>query len=224
MKIKKPKRRTLIISSIVFGALIAAAGGVLIKIRSEQSQMNAVQTGEFLPGIYAINTGFVSMFLIDCGGSYIAVDAGGNSGAVEQGLSQLGISGEDVAQVLMTHTHGDHTAGLGLFGAATVYGAKGGAGVHTVSDGDSLEINGRTVEVIGTPGHADDSVCYLLDGLYLFAGDNLSIKDGKVGMFISIYNKSDEQQKADIDRLAGLGGFRYVITAHYGYADSPAFP
>ena len=232
----KRKKRIIIIASaiIIIIAVIVVAVSIFLRMNDEHEQMNALQTGEFLPGIYAINCDFVNMFLIDCGGSYIAVDAGGTKNSVEQGLSQLGILSDDVDYVLMTHTHGDHTAGLRLFGNAVVYGAKasadternekGNVASQIISDGDVFTINGRSVQVIGTPGHTDDSVCYLIDGIYLFAGDNLSLKDGRVGLFNSVYNKSDEQQNADIAKLAGLAGVRFVITAHYGYAENPIFP
>ena len=221
---KKTKRKIILIVSVIIVVLITVAVSILLKMSGELKQMNALQTGEFLPGIHAINCDFVNMFLMDCGGSYIAVDAGGDRRAVEQGLSQIGISSDSVAYVLMTHTHGDHTAGLDLFNNAVVYGVNESVAAHAVSDGDTLTLNGRSIQVIGTPGHADDSVCYLIDGQYLFAGDNLSLKDGKVGLFNSVYNNSDEQQKSDIAKLAKLDSIRYIITAHYGYAENPIFP
>jgi hypothetical protein len=52
----------------------------------------------------------------------------------------------------------------------------------------------------------------------------MSLNDGKVGLFNSFYNKSDEQQKADIDKLSKLSGVEYVITAHYGFAADPVYP
>ena len=223
-KRKRSKRKVITILSVAIAIIIVAAAGVYLKMRGEQQQMNALQTGEFMPGIYAINCGFVNMFLIESGGSYIAVDAGGSANAVEQGLSDLGISGDDVAYVLMTHTHGDHTAGIGLFDKAIVYGVNVSASTQIVSDGDTFTLNGKSIQVIATPGHADDSVCYLINGDTLFAGDNLSLKNGSVELFNSVFNKSDEQQKADIDRLAGLDGVRYIVTAHYGYTERPVFP
>jgi len=83
---------------------------------------------------------------------------------------------------------------------------------------------GKGFRVIATPGHANDSVCYLYDGKHLFSGDNFNLKDGKVGMFNSVYNKSDEQQERDIRKLSQLSGVEYVFTAHYGYTDSVVFP
>jgi len=152
------------------------------------------------------------------------VDAVSLKDAVEKGLSQLGVGAGDVAAVLLTHTHGDHTAGLKLFSTAAVCGADKSTADHFINDGDTILLLGVDIQVISTPGHADDSVCYLFSGKHLFAGDNLSLVDGKVGLFNSVFNKSDEQQKADIDKLSKLENIEYVITAHYGYAANPVYP
>jgi glyoxylase-like metal-dependent hydrolase (beta-lactamase superfamily II) len=111
-----------------------------------------------------------------------------------------------------------------MFDKATVFGANSNIATQAISDNEIITINSRTIQVIATPGHADDSVCFLVDSQYLFVGDNLSLRNGKVGLFNSIYNKSDKQQEADIAKLAGLDGIRYVITAHYGFAENPVFP
>jgi glyoxylase-like metal-dependent hydrolase (beta-lactamase superfamily II) len=222
---KKSKRKLVVIIIIcVVAALLIAAGGSLLKMNSEQKKMKPIDTGEFLPGIYAVKTGYVNMFLIKADAGYIAVDTGASENDVKQSLAQLGVSSDEVAAVLMTHTHGDHTAALKLFDKASIYGANQGVANKTVSDGDVLEVLGKEFRVIAATGHADDSVCYLYDGKYLFAGDNISLDGNKVGMFNSVFNKSDEQQKADIEKLAGLQGVEYIITAHYGFTDNYVFP
>jgi glyoxylase-like metal-dependent hydrolase (beta-lactamase superfamily II) len=177
-----------------------------------------------LPGIYAVNTGFVNMFLIKTDDGYIAIDAGVNANTVEQGMAQLGILSDDVVAVLLTHTHGDHTAALKLFGKAVIYGGKQGPADKVLADGETIEILGKEIRIISTPGHSGDSVCYLFDGVYLFTGDNMSLNGGKVELFNSFYNSSDEQQKADIDKLSRLSGVEYIITAHYGFAADPVYP
>jgi glyoxylase-like metal-dependent hydrolase (beta-lactamase superfamily II) len=110
-----------------------------------------------------------------------------------------------------------------VFNNAAVYAAKQDIADYVLSDGNSFEVDNIHVQVISTPGHADDSVCFLIDGKYLFVGDNMSLRDGNVGLFNSIYNKSDEQQIADIKKLSGLSGIEYIFTAHYGFTDNPAY-
>ena len=44
-----------------------------------------------------------------------------------------------------------------------------------VADGDKLEIEGVSLEVLYTPGHTDDSYCFLMDDR-VFTGDTLLIR------------------------------------------------
>jgi len=221
---KRKKKRLLIVIICIVAVLLIVVGGFLLKMNSEQKNMAPLETGEFLPGIYAIDNGFVNMFLIKADTGYIAVDAGVDVNSVKEGLSRLGISGDDVGAVLLTHTHADHTAALKLFDKATVFSAKQDPAYNSVTDGLILEVLGKRVQVISATGHAGDSVCYLYDGKYLFAGDNMSLSGNNVGLFNSVYNRSDDQQREDIKKLAELSGVECIITAHYGMTDAPVFP
>lgn len=82
------------------------------------------------------------------------------------------------AAIIVTHTHPDHAPlanPLGLEVDAPVYGfAPGPDFVPTdlVHDGDQIEVEGETLEVLYTPGHADDHICLLL-GTTMFTGDHI---------------------------------------------------
>jgi glyoxylase-like metal-dependent hydrolase (beta-lactamase superfamily II) len=84
-------------------------------------------------------------------------------------------AGADIAGVLLTHGHSDHTAGAAALGAPVLWGvaapgdetaglAAGGepAAEHPVSIGPFT--------VVPTPGHAADHVCFVL-GDVCFCGD-----------------------------------------------------
>ena len=232
MKMKKNKsRRGLAIKIAVgfFALLLIVFGGFFLAMQNETSKMNPLDTGEVIPGIYAVNNGFVNFYLLEVNGrgNYIAIDAGSDASASKDELSRLGISSDDVIAVFLTHTHGDHVGALSLFDKADVY-----AGANStynkvskkIADGETADLGGFSIQCIFAPGHADDSVCYLIDGKYLFSGDTLSLRDGKVGLFNSTFNKSDEVQKADIQKLSGISGIRYVFSAHYGFTDEAVFP
>ena len=45
----------------------------------------------------------------------------------------------------------------------------------------------------------------------------MSLKDGKAGLFVSVFNMDDNRQKEDIARLSQLTGIEAVFTAHHGY-------
>jgi glyoxylase-like metal-dependent hydrolase (beta-lactamase superfamily II) len=222
---KKSKRKPLLIIVIsVITLLIAAGGGVFIFMSIEQGKMSPLGNQEVIPGIYSIRNGHVNIFLIQRNDMYIAIDAGQSEAQTREGLKILGISSNDVIAVLLTHSHGDHVGALKVFDAATVYAVNPKFADTVIADGETFMIAGKEFKVIGTPGHADDSVCFLYDGKYLFTGDNLSLKDGHVGLFNSVFNKSDERQRTDIQKLSELNGIEAIFTAHYGFTDSPIFP
>lgn len=81
---------------------------------------------------------------------------------------------------LDTHVHADHVTAAGALRLRT--GCKIVASTHgpesadiRVSDGDRLALGALVVEVLGTPGHTDDSVSYKI-GDDLFTGDALLVR------------------------------------------------
>ena len=84
-----------------------------------------------------------------------------------------------VAQVLLTHGHADHSEGARRFaelaGAGVraldpehVFGAEG------LGEGEVVEVDGLRVEVVGTPGHTSDSLCFVLpDFASVLTGDTV---------------------------------------------------
>ncbi len=80
-----------------------------------------------------------------------------------------------------THVHADHVTGLGALRdrtrCITVMGKQSGVDVVSVrvEDGDHIGIEGLSLEVVYTPGHTDDSYCFLM-GDRVFTGDTLLIR------------------------------------------------
>jgi hydroxyacylglutathione hydrolase len=85
-------------------------------------------------------------------------------------------------QIINTHHHNDHTAGNKEL--KKIWGAKIIAPLYEkgripnvdiyVSEGDSISIAGKNAQVIYTPGHTLDHICfYIPDQKYLFSGDTL---------------------------------------------------
>ncbi len=80
-----------------------------------------------------------------------------------------------------THLHADHVTGLGALRdrthCITVMGEQTRADVVSmrVAEGDRIDIEGLSLEVLFTPGHTDDSYSFLLDGR-VFTGDTLLIR------------------------------------------------
>jgi sulfur dioxygenase len=80
-----------------------------------------------------------------------------------------------------THMHADHVTGLGALRdrtqCITVMGEQTRADVVSmrVTEGDTLTVEGVSLDVLYTPGHTDDSYSYLM-GDRVFTGDTLLIR------------------------------------------------
>lgn len=92
-------------------------------------------------------------------------------------IEELGLT---LRYALDTHVHADHVTAAGALRARTgckIVASVGGAesaDLH-VRDGDRFRLDAIEVEVIGTPGHTDDSVSYKI-GDNLFTGDALLVR------------------------------------------------
>ncbi len=80
-----------------------------------------------------------------------------------------------------THLHADHVTGLGELRdrthCVTIMGEQSKADVVAmrVGDGDTVTIEGLSLDVMYTPGHTDDSYSYLMSDR-VFTGDTLLIR------------------------------------------------
>lgn len=87
--------------------------------------------------------------------------------------------------VLDTHTHADHITGAGELRDATGCKTLLGEEAHSacvsagIKDGDLIAVGKLALRAIYTPGHTDDSYCYLLEDAgksCVFTGDTLLIR------------------------------------------------
>ena len=199
--------------------------------------MEPTHTGEVLPNIFAFSNRQVSFYLMKTGGKYIAFDAGISQRVARREFGRLGINPDDVAAVFLTHTDSDHVGGIGFFPNAKVYISKqeeqminGSTRRHlfisgnrlkcaytTLGDGEAIDIDGVNIKCIVTPGHTKGSACYIVNGKYLFSGDNFSLKDGKAQLFIAFYNMDVNEQKKSIAKISGLQNIEAAFTGHHGY-------
>ena len=80
-----------------------------------------------------------------------------------------------------THVHADHITGLGALRdrtrCITVMGEQSAVDVVSVrvAEGDCIDIEGIRLDAIYTPGHTDNSYCFLM-GDRVFTGDTLFIR------------------------------------------------
>ena len=212
---------------LVFLALVSALAAIVAFVYSSYIPM-----GRIMPGIYAIrndNNGipFVNFFLMQAGEKYIAFDAGSDSEQSQRALQNLGISASDVVAVFVTHSDYDHIGSLDLFYNAVLYTgitefqyARRVPGLNLpdfelpdmphqiMADGEIIDLYGRSIEIIYTPGHTSDSVSFLVDSRYLFVGDLF------VNPNFAYYDR--ELQIHYQEYVLGLDSVEYIFTAHFG--------
>ncbi|MEN6626717.1 MAG: MBL fold metallo-hydrolase [Candidatus Sumerlaeia bacterium] len=183
-----------------------------------------LETGAVNDRIMAVRDGLVNFFVVRAPDGLVLVDAGWRQESVAAGFEKLGLRIEDVAAVFLTHAHWDHARCADLYPNAKVF-----PGHATLPSGGCLnsadreigvprEIAGLIIKAIATPGHTPDSVCYLVDGKYLFTGDTIFMRNGRAHLFPSRHNRDQDAARHSIRKLARLEGIECILTAHTGAA------
>ena len=131
-----------------------------------------------------------------------------DGGAVPEILQTLQEEGLELKLVLNTHSHSDHTCGNHLLLEAT--NARYISSKGLIQRG-SIEVDGRVITVMHTPGHTGDSVCLRADD-FLLTGDTIFC--GKVGRCFSGdmegFYRSIRRIDSLPDRTVVCGGHDYV--------------
>lgn len=133
-------------------------------------------------------------------------------------LDKLAATGEELAGILITHHHPDHTGGIAKLLAhnnVPVYGPandKIAELTHHLKEGDTVEAAGSSFKVIEIPGHTLDHIAFFYDNAEnsaLFCGDTLFA--GGCGR---IFEGTAEQMYSSLNKLAALHKDTMVYCAH----------
>ena len=128
-------------------------------------------------------------YLVSCmrTGNQFLVDASIQLNQIDGFINKRGL-----IALFITHTHGDHIAYLDeyldAFPNLVVMVYKESEHkincdyIKPVKQNDIVTVGQLTVEILYTPGHYNDSICYYIDGV-LFTGDTLFV--GRTGRTIS---------------------------------------
>jgi sulfur dioxygenase len=132
-------------------------------------------------------------------------------------ISELGLT---LRMAIDTHVHADHVTALGVLrdqtGCTTVMGkeAQSACVSRKVEDGEVLLVGPLSLEVMYTPGHTDDSYCFLMRSplqARLFTGDTLLIR----GSGRTDFQNGDAGLQYDsLQRLMALPDETLVCPAH----------
>lgn len=133
-------------------------------------------------------------------GQTACIDAGDAQAAQDA----LNTHGWHLSHLLITHHHGDHTAGLMALKKDSGCKVIGPEMIGTpiegidefVTEGSQFDFAGRTVQVLHTPGHTRDMVnYYFADDKLVFTGDTLfsmgcgRLFEGDAAMMLTSVNK-----------------------------------
>ncbi len=160
-------------------------------------------------------------YLVSCmrTGNQFLVDASIQLNQIDSFINKRGL-----IALFITHTHGDHIAYLDEYLDAfpnlvvMVYKESehkiNSDYIKPVKQNDIVTVGQLTVEILYTPGHYNDSICYYIDGV-LFTGDTLFV--GRTGRTISKGSDIKKLYKSVYDTILDLPESTMIYPGHdYG--------
>ena len=199
-----------------------------------------METGKVVNDIFVVKDDYANFFIIQDSAQYIIIDCATNPTTVAEQMKKLGINPNEVAAVLLTHTDGDHVGALGLFDKSKLYMSKeeekmingtkprfSWFGYNSIprsdytllEDRETVRIGNLKIEGILVPGHTSGMMAYLVNDRYLFTGDILSLKDGKIAPIPAFFDTDNTQAIKSMDIIRYIPATEYIFTAHWGYTD-----
>jgi glyoxylase-like metal-dependent hydrolase (beta-lactamase superfamily II) len=151
----------------------------------------------------------------DAVGRIVVVDPGPLD---DEHLRTLAAAGT-VELVLLTHRHADHSAARSAFSQLTgapvrAFDPKLCIAAEPLTGGEELRVAGTRIQVVHTPGHTSDSVCFFLPG----DGDHGAMLTGDtiLGRGTTIIDDPDGTLGDYLASLSALAGFgeASVLPAH----------
>ncbi|MDR0232278.1 MAG: MBL fold metallo-hydrolase [Dysgonamonadaceae bacterium] len=232
-------KRVLITTGIIIVVLVLAFIGMSLKLKSEMKEFAPMETGQVVDNIFVVKDDFANIFIIQDSTQYIVIDCANNPAIVAEQMEKLGINPDNVVAVFLTHTDGDHVGALSLFDKAKLYMSKeeeqmingtkskflwfGNSIPRTdyilLEDREVVQVGNLKFEAILAPGHTSGMTAYLVNDKYLFTGDIVSLKDGKIAPIPAFFDMDTEQAVKSHEIIRHIPGAEYIFTGHWGYTD-----
>ena len=156
-----------------------------------------------------------SVYVVEGNDKALVIDSGTRMPHLGKAVATLT---DKPVMLALTHGHGDHAGGAGSFpevwlhpADTSILGGNRGAyqgEIHFLADGDVIDLGGRQIEVLHTPGHTAGSITFFdKANHYGFSGDafgstNLLLFAGPFSTLIRTTTRTAEyMQKNGIEKL-----------------------
>ena len=151
-----------------------------------------------------------SIYVVEGSDKALVIDAGMRVSHLDKAVAALT---DKPVMLVLTHGHGDHVGGVHSFPELWVNPADKGmlrgyeGEIHDLEDGQVIDLGGRQIEVLYTPGHTSGSVTFFdKDRHYGFSGDafgstNLLLTTTFKTLINTCTRTADYMQKNGIEKL-----------------------
>ena len=160
-----------------------------------------------------------SLYLVEGNDRAVLIDAGTRVPGLDKIVA--GITSKPVTMIL-THGHGDHVGGIGPFPEVWIGPAdeqmlrnsqrRYQGQVKHLTDGETIDLGGRKLEVMFTPGHTSGSVTFFdKANHYGFSGDAF----GSTNLLVFTYLSNVKASAAKVEKYMKDNDIRFLYPGHY---------
>ncbi len=160
-----------------------------------------------------------SLYLVEGNDRAVLIDAGTRVPGLDKIVA--GITSKPVTMIL-THGHGDHVGGVGPFPEVWIGPAdeqmlrnsqrRYQGEIKHLTDGETIDLGGRKLEVMFTPGHTSGSVTFFdKANHYGFSGDAF----GSTNLLVFTYLSNVKASAAKVEKYMKDNDIRFLYPGHY---------
>lgn len=160
-----------------------------------------------------------SLYLVEGNDRAVLIDAGTRVPGLDKIVA--GITSKPVTMIL-THGHGDHVGGVGPFPEVWIAPAdeqmlrnsqrRYQGQIKHLTDGETIDLGGRKLEVMFTPGHTSGSVTFFdKANHYGFSGDAF----GSTNLLVFTYLSNVKASAAKVEKYMKDNDILFLYPGHY---------
>ncbi len=160
-----------------------------------------------------------SLYLVEGNDRAVLIDAGTRVPGLDKIVA--GITSKPVTMIL-THGHGDHVGGVGPFPEVWIGPAdeqmlrnsqrRYQGQIKHLTDGETIDLGGRKLEVMFTPGHTSGSVTFFdKANHYGFSGDAF----GSTNLLVFTYLSNVKASAQKVEKYMKDNDIRFLYPGHY---------